>query len=97
MKPLDDQLNRLLRAAGAAPKPSPGAARFALEARVLAGWRTAMQSDNSGEFLVMAFRRAAIFAGILAIASLAWNFTAPSGSATMTIADSALGMGVEEP
>lgn len=95
MNPVDEKLNRLLKAAAAAPKQAPGAAVFALEARVLGQWRGMMQSENSGEFLVAAFRRAAIFGGILAIACLAWNLSAPDGSAALRVADSAMGMGVE--
>jgi len=96
MKSHDDELNRLFKAAAAAPKPSPGAARFALEARVMGAWRAAAAADN-GEFLVAWFRRAAIGATVLAVASLAWTYHAPSHRAggEGAVADSAMGMGVE--
>ena len=97
MKPVDKQLDRLLKAAAAAPKPAPSAAVFALEARVLGNWRASMP-DESGEFLVVWFRRAAICGCILAIASVAWTIR---GHATlgggMAVADSAMRMGVDEP
>jgi hypothetical protein len=46
MNPIDDQLNRLLRAAQRAPVPEV-APPFGLEARVLAAWREA-GSDTPG-------------------------------------------------
>jgi len=95
MKPLDGQLARLLKAAAAPVKP-PGAAVFALEARVLGAWRSRAQSDN-GEFFVAWFRRAALCGCALALASLAWNYHARArhAGAESVIAASALGMGVE--
>lgn len=96
MKQADKELDRLLKAAAAAPKAPPGAAVFALEARVLGNWR-GMARQESGEFLLAWFRRAAICATILAVASLAWDFgTRPHRqSVELRIADSAMGMGVE--
>jgi len=96
MKPLDEQLNRLMKAAAAAPGRAPGEAAFPLEARVLGAWRGAAREDT-GEFLVAWFRRAAICGCLLALASLAWDFHGPTDRASveMTIAGSAMGMGVE--
>ena len=95
MKQADKELDRLLKAAAAAPNAPPSAAVFALEARVLGNWR-GMARQESGEFLVAWFRRAAICAVILALASLAWDFGSPHRqSVEMRIADSAMGMGVE--
>ena len=93
----DEKLNRLLKAAAAAPKPQSGAAAFALEARVLARWRTARANDDDNEFLVAWFRRAAIFGCVLAVASLAWMHEARNdlGGGAMAVADSAMQMGVE--
>jgi hypothetical protein len=97
MKPVDKQLDRLLKAAAAAPKPAPGAAVFALEARVLGNWRASLQSE-SGEFLVVLFRRAAICGCILAVASVAWTLRERANiGGGMAVADSAMRMGVDEP
>jgi hypothetical protein len=62
----------------------------------MGAWRAADTADN-GEFLVMWFRRAAIGAAVLAVASLAWTFRAPAYRAggEAAVADSAMGMGVE--
>jgi hypothetical protein len=95
MKPDDVQLDRLLKAAAQAPKAAAGNPPFGLETRVLAHWRASSRNEN-GDFLVLWFRRIAICAGILAVASLAWgyhNFSQRS-SAEM-VADSAMSMGVE--
>jgi hypothetical protein len=94
MKHQDDQLNRLFKAAAAA-NPTPGAAVFALEARVMGDWRGMARTD-SGEFLVAWFRRAAICGVVLAMATVLWNHERPNRSgAEVAIADSAMGMGVE--
>jgi hypothetical protein len=92
----DEQLNRLLKSAAAAPKPPSGAAAFVLEARVLAHWR-ASRPDDEGEFLVTWFRRAAICGCVLAVASLAWTHRESTdfGGGAMAVADSAMQMGVE--
>ena len=94
MKAMNEKLDRLLKAAAAAPRPLSGAA-FVLEARVLAGWR-ALQPVEDGEFLVIWFRRAALCGCMLAVASLAWNHhqRANLGGA-FAVADSAMHMGVE--
>ena len=95
MKPVDEQLDRLLKSAAQAPRTTAGDPPFGLETRVLAHWRASSRNE-SGDFLVLWFRRIAICAGILAVASLAWgyhNFSQRS-SAEM-VADSAMTMGVE--
>ena len=93
----DDKLNRLLKSAAAAPKAPSGAAAFVLEARVLARWRAARANDDDGAFLVVWFRRAAIFGCVLAVASLAWMHEGrpDTGGGIMAVADSAMQMGVE--
>ena len=73
MNPAGDQLNRLFKAASRAPKAETRAAMFALERRVIGGWRASSQAE-SGEMLVTLCRRAAVFACCLALASLAWNY-----------------------
>jgi hypothetical protein len=95
MNPTEDQLNRLLRAASRAPKPETRAALFALESRVIAGWRASSQSE-SGELLVALCRRAAVFACCLALASLAWNYLELKGQAgdELAAAESSMRIGV---
>jgi hypothetical protein len=44
MNPLDDQLNRLFRAAQNAPSPEIAPPPFGLETRVLAAWREAARA-----------------------------------------------------
>ena len=98
MKRVDEQLKRLLKAAAGAPTPAAGAAVFALEARVLGGWRGLQTQAESGEFLVAAFRRAAICGCILALASVAWNYHdhgRANGGGTLAVADSVMQMEVE--
>ncbi len=94
MKQAQEELNRLLKAAAAAPKAPPGAARFGLEARVMGDWRGAAPVEG-GEFLVAWFRRAAICGAMLAVASVAWNALPTRQSVELTMADSTMGMGVE--
>ncbi len=97
MKPLDKQLNRLFKAAAAVPNPPPVAAPFALEARVMGRWR-GLTPDDSGEFLVAWFRRAALCGCVLALASVAWTYQERAdhpGGSEIAIADSVMRMGVE--
>jgi hypothetical protein len=91
----DEQLNRLFKAAAQARPAESGAARFALEARVLADWR-GTRGDNGGVLLLW-LRRAAICAGILALASLAWNYQTftRAGGDELAVADAAMRTGVE--
>jgi len=95
MNPVDRQLDRLLKAASQAPRTDSNGPVFGLETRVLAHWRTASRQVG-GEFYVAWFRRAAIFAGLLAMAGLAWNHhnSDPRSSAEV-VADSAMGIGIE--
>jgi hypothetical protein len=95
MRRIDEQLVRLMKAAAKAPKPVSSGAVFGLETRVLAHWRNSLGNESS-EFLVMWFRRATICAGILAIASLAWNYhNSDQRSSAELVADSAMSMGIE--
>ena len=95
MKHVDEQLNRLMKAAAQAPRPVASGPGFGLETRVLAQWRASLSAE-SGDFFVMFLRRAAISAGILAIASLAWNFhNFDRPSSAELVADSAMSMEVE--
>ena len=94
----NDPLDRLLKSAARAPRAETSAARFALEARVLGNWRAMAQTDNT-DFLLAWLRRAAICACVLALASLAWNYTVSAGSRTggdeMSVADATMRTGVE--
>jgi hypothetical protein len=95
MKPVDEQLNRLMKAAARTAKPVSSSAAFGLEGRVLANWRETLRNEG-GDFLVVWFRRATVFAGILAVASVAWNYHNVSDrSSAEMVADSAMGIGVE--
>jgi len=73
MNPIDRGLNRLFKAAAQAPKPGPEEVPFGLETRVMAEWRASLRPE-SGDIFVAWFRRAAIGACLLAVASLAWNY-----------------------
>lgn len=95
MKPVDEQLDRLLKAASHASKAAPGDPPFGMETRVLARWRASLRTD-SGDFLVMWFRRVTICGAILAVVSLAWNYhNFNQRSSAELVADSAMSMGVE--
>lgn len=98
MNPIDRQLNRLIKAASQAPKPGAETASFALETRVMADWRASLRAEG-GDFFVMLFRRAALGACMLAVASLAWNYhnltNGEKGiSDELAIADSSLQRGL---
>lgn len=97
MNPSNDPLDRLLKSAARAPKAEPGPASFALEARVLAAWRTTRNDD--GDFLLGWFRRATLCACALAVASLAWNYRALAaahrGDGELVVADATMKTGVE--
>jgi hypothetical protein len=91
----DEKLNRLFKAAARARQAESGAAGFALEARVLADWRRTR--DDNGGVLLFWLRRAAICAGILALASLAWNYhdLTRAGGDELAVADAAMRTGIE--
>jgi hypothetical protein len=96
MKPEQEQLDRLMKAAARAPRSETGAALFTLEARVLGNWRLSLRGDSS-EVLLTWLRRAAICACLLALGSLAWDYhelRTPRGD-ELAAADSAMRMGIE--
>ncbi len=69
MNPLDDQLQRLFRAAGeiqsgAAPSPA-----FGLEARVMASWREARAAKGSSFWDVTLLVRGLILASVIMLVS----------------------------
>jgi hypothetical protein len=93
-----DPLNRLLRSAARVSRPEPAPAPFALEARALAAWRSAEPADSS-DYLLAWLRRAAICACVMAVASLAWNYSVLAGNRTgddeLAVADATMRTGVE--
>jgi hypothetical protein len=97
MNSQNDPLDRLLKSAARAPKAEPGAPRFALEASVLARWRSGPNED--GDFLVGWFRRATLCACALAVVSLAWNYHTLAGThkgdGELVVADATMKTGVE--
>lgn len=84
MNPLDDQLNRLFRAAQNAPSPEI-APPFGLETRVLAAWREAGKAP-AAFWDTAVLTRGLIIAGIImAVSFLPALSSQPSG--TSTVAD----------
>jgi hypothetical protein len=77
MKP-SHPLDRLLRGAARAPRETPAAPPFALEAGVLAQWR-AGESGDEPVFLVTLFRRAALCASFVMVLALGWSWMARLG------------------
>lgn len=98
MNPEQNQLDRLFKAAAAAPRPAPTAAVFAQEARVLGNWRAALAQNDGGEWMLAAFRRAAIFGCLLAVATVMWNYhDRGAGGGAFAVADSVMQVGGVEP
>ena len=97
MTPINDPLSRLLKAAARVPKPAPEEPSFALETRVMRHWRAGLQAET-GDIAVAWFRRMAIGACVLALASVAWNYqslaSSGGGGDELSIADSAVTMGI---
>jgi hypothetical protein len=86
MNPIDDQLNRLFRAAG---KVQPGpvtAPAFGLETRVMAAWRSA-QSRESGLWDMGLLVRGLIVAGVIMVISFLPALNSSSESSTNPFAD----------
>jgi hypothetical protein len=76
MKPNDEKLQRLLKAAA---KAAPAAATppLGLETRVLANWRAAVAEDESISLFAF-FRRATVGAGLVLALCAAWSLTQTS-------------------
>ena len=75
MNPINHQLERLLNSAARAPRPAPGEARFALEAKVLARWRTCPGGvGDLAHMLLPLLRRAALCACVLMLLSIAFSY-----------------------
>jgi len=73
MKSFQPKLQRLLKAAAAAPKETPGAPPFGLETRVLAHWRSGAAGEDFTP-LATIFHRAAICAATILVASAGWTW-----------------------
>ena len=73
MNPLDQQLNRLFKAAAQAPRSLPIEAPFAVESRVLAQWRSGQGADDELFSLLPLFRGGLALA--CAVALLAVTFS----------------------
>ena len=71
MKPNDETLQRLLRAAAKAA-PEAAAPPLGLETRVLAQWRASGTDDDSVSLFAF-FRRATAGAGLVLVLSAAWS------------------------
>ena len=74
----EQALKRLLAAAKRSQRETPAALPFALEARILAGWRSAGPEDES-LLLATLFRRAVIFATVVMVASIGWSQVGDAG------------------
>ena len=81
MNRLYHSLQRLLKAAAQAPKAAPVTPPFALETRVLAQWRAAAGEDEFA-FLTKLFRHAIVYASLVMLLSIGWNFLEKSKGAT---------------
>jgi hypothetical protein len=93
-----DPLERLMRSAARAPRAAADQGSFALEARVMAAWRSAAKS-GSGEGFVIWLRRATVGAFFITLMTLAWNFhdlaERGRGGDELAVADAAMRVGVE--
>jgi hypothetical protein len=69
MKSINDQLERLLRAAARAPGVAPDTVPFATEQAALAAWRHGLADDDDAEAMLALFRR--VLAGAFVVALLA--------------------------
>ncbi len=91
MDRMNSSLDRLFRAAARCPDPLPAEAPFPLEARVLAAWRAASQTDTSSALMPL-FRGAIACACAIIVISAAltfhsWREAAPN---ELGIVDSAI-------
>jgi hypothetical protein len=76
MKPNDETLQRLLKAAAKAA-PAVGTPPLGLETRVLANWRVAVAEEESVSLFAF-FRRATVGAGLVLALCAAWSLTQTS-------------------
>jgi hypothetical protein len=81
MKPTDQTLQRLLKAAAKAGPESVAAPPLGLETRVLAHWRAA-GTDEESVSLFAFLRRAMLGASLVLVLIVAWSVTRSGGNAT---------------
>ena len=81
MKPTDQTLQRLLKAAAKASPEAADAPPLGLETRVLAQWRAAGMDDDSVPLLTF-LRHAMFSAALVLVLSAAWSFTRPGPGST---------------
>ncbi len=65
-------LKRLFKAAGQSRRETPEAMPFALEARIIAGWRSSV-ADEDWVGMVSYFRRAVACAVLVMVVSIGWS------------------------
>ena len=86
MNPIDDQLNRLFRAAQNAPSPDVAPPPFGLETRVLAAWRGAGKSPVAfWDSAVLT--RGLILAGIIMAVSILPALNSSSAASSSIVAE----------
>jgi len=81
MNPLDDQLDRLFRAAGKVRPGEAPAPAFGLETRVLAAWRSAHATAETGFWDMTILVRGLIVASLIMVISF-WPALKSSSSET---------------
>lgn len=85
MKPTDQSLERLFKAAARAPRPAPEPLPCPLETRVLAEWRSLAREDEFA-WLAGLFRRAVICAGVVMLLSIFWSHREKPNTAAVVVA-----------
>jgi hypothetical protein len=80
MKPNDETLQRLFKAAAKAIPEAADTPPLRLETRVLANWRASLADDESVSLLVF-FRRAVLGAGLVLVLCATWSLTRTGGNA----------------
>ncbi|HEX4644477.1 MAG TPA: hypothetical protein VH598_02600 [Verrucomicrobiae bacterium] len=97
MNLIDDQLQRLFKAAAQTERSGLESAPFVIETRVIAGWRAGLAAE--GRDLLLAWcRRATVCACLLMLLSLAWNYrqTTTGQNDELAQADSAMRMALNQ-
>jgi len=87
MRKMDAELNRLLRAAAAAPETEPTEAPFGFDTRVVANWRAHRSNGNGMRAVTWMLRRVvagALLVTICASAGAYWQFSENSELAEPT-------------
>lgn len=66
------RLKRLFKAARKSPREAPASIPLALEARILAAWRSPAPEEDMS-WMASSFRRAVICAAVVMVASIGWS------------------------